>query len=68
MFLCTLYLGWAFFVLVFMLFEKIFEKLPLKARALKYTVYSVVLLGMAIINTYGLIDIIKFGIAYYPAK
>jgi len=64
MFLSALYFGWAFFVLVFMFFEKLLEK----QRTIKYVVYSVMLVVMAIININGIIELVQFGIEHYPAR
>jgi len=64
MFLSSFYFGWAFFVLVFMFFEKLLEK----QKIIKYAVYSVMLVVMAIININGIIELVRFGIEHYPAR
>lgn len=64
MFLSSLYFGWAFFVLVFLFFEKLLEK----QKVLKYSAYSAIFIVMAVININGIIDLIQFGIQYYPTR
>jgi hypothetical protein len=61
MILYSLYFGWAFFALVFMSIEK----LPGRIKYLAYTAGMIVL---AAINMPGIFCLIKFGIAYYPAR
>ena len=63
-FLGTLYFGWAFFVLVFMFFEKLLEK----QRIVKYAVYSLAFIAMTTLNVAGIADLIKFAVQYYPAR
>ena len=63
-FLGTLYFGWAFFVLVFMFFEKLLEK----QRIVKYAVYSLAFIAMTTLNIAGIADLIKFVVQYYPAR
>ena len=67
MFLYSLYFNWAYFTLVFLFFEKFFEKLPIKLKTIKYVVYSTAFVVMAIFNIEGIIDLVRFGIQYYPA-
>jgi len=64
MFLSAFYFGWAFFVLAFLLVEKLLEK----QKAIKYLAYSAVFVAMAIINISGIIELIRFGIQHYPAR
>jgi len=64
MFLSALYFGWAFFVLVFIFFEKLLEK----QTVIKYVIYSVMLIVMAVININGIIELVQFGIQHYPAR
>ena len=64
MFLSSLYFGWAFFVLVFMFFEKLLEN----RKIIKYAIYSVMLIIMAVININGIIELVQFGIQHYPAR
>ena len=63
-FLSGFYFGWAFFALVFMLFEK----LPAKLNALKYILYSVAFVVMTAININGIIGLVNYTIQYYPAR
>lgn len=63
MFLTSYYFSWAFIALVFLLFEK----LPNKLKILKYSIFISAFVVMSIINIRGIIDLIKFGIQYYPA-
>ena len=64
MILSSFYFGWAFFVLVFMFFEKLLEK----QKIVKYVIYSVAFVVMAVININGIIDLMQFAIQYYPAR
>jgi len=64
MILYTLYLSWAFFVLVFMFFDKLLEK----QKIIKYAIYSAILIVMAVININGIIELVQFGIQHYPAR
>ena len=64
MILYSFYIGWAFFVLAFLLFENMLEKLSV----LKYVVYPVGFVAMAVLNIGGIVELIKFGIQYYPVR
>ena len=60
--LYTLYFSWAFIVLIFSLIEKLFSKIS----KLKYTLLVSLIISMLIINIPAFIEIINFGIKYYP--
>jgi hypothetical protein len=58
-FLCTFYLGWPFFVLVFLLFEKLLASF----KVAKFLIYSAALVAMSIINIAGIADLLAFGMS-----
>ena len=62
--LYSLYFAWSFLTLLFMGIEKFFRKLP----SLKYTIYAVLIIYLALVNIPAIYDIIHFGITYYPAR
>ena len=64
MMLYSLYISWAFFTLAFLLIEKLFAKLI----AVKYTVFAVCFAIMCIANVGRIIELIRFGIEYYPVR
>ena len=64
MFLSSFYFGWAFFSLTFLFFEKLLGK----QKIIKYSIYSVIFVAMAIININGMIELVQFGIEHYPAR
>jgi len=64
MVLYSLYFNWAYFALVFLFIEKLFEKL----KYVKYALYLVAFVVMAVINIGGIVDLVRFGIQYYPAR
>ena len=60
--LYTYYYLWAYFSLLFLGLEKILQ--PLKSW--RFILYGLVLVLLAISNFYGMMDIVRFGIAHYP--
>jgi len=62
--LYSLYFGWAYFSLIFIAIEKIFQK----QKTMRYLIYSVLIGVLAGINFWGIYDRIQFGIQYYPVK
>ena len=60
--LYTLYFSWAFIVLIYSLIDKLFSKIP----KLEYTLLISLIVSMLIINIPAFIEIISFGIKYYP--
>jgi hypothetical protein len=62
MVLYTLYFGWAFFVLVFMLVDKVIGKFKLA----KLIVFILSFLTLLAINIPGIASLVQFGIEYYP--
>lgn len=58
----SLYFGWAYFVLIFMLIEKLLANL----KAVRYTIYSTAIIALAIINFSGIARMIRFAVEYYP--
>jgi len=60
----TLYFSWAHFVLAFLFVDKVFNKI----KIVKCAIYSSALVVMMIINIYGMAEIIKFGVHYWPVK
>jgi hypothetical protein len=60
--LYSLYFSWAFLCLVFMAIERICDHFS----AIKYIIYSIVIIILAVINIAGIYEIIAFGIKYYP--
>jgi hypothetical protein len=60
----SLYFGWAYFCLVFLAVEKLFAAWPLGRN----TVFSLVIAALAYFNIPGIIDLIQFGIRYYPVN
>ncbi len=63
LFLYSLYFGWAYYILLYLLAQNIVHKFP----KMKY-LFIILLLIITIINIYGMFDIVKFGIKYYPFK
>lgn len=59
--LYSYYFSWAFVCLIFRLFELLLKKWP----KIKNTIYTVAIIPMAIINFYGIYQLIIFGIQYY---
>jgi len=64
MILYSLYFGWAFIVLVFLFMEKIFANV----KQVKYMLYAVVLMASIYFNSKGIMEMIKFGLEYYPVN
>lgn len=63
--LYALYFGWAFFVLLFQLVEKIEQKLNIKFLLPVFTVCAAA--GLLVVNIPGIREMVDFAIAYYPA-
>lgn len=59
--LYTYYFSWAFVCLIFKFVEKLLSKWP----KIKNTIYALAIIPMAIINFYGIYQIIVFGMQYY---
>lgn len=62
--LYALYFGWAFFVLLFQLFEKI--ETTLKTRFLIPVVTAAAVVAMLIINVPAIMEMIRFASTYFP--
>ena len=62
MVLCTLYFGWAFFVLIFILIERSLSKY----KVIKPFIFIAGILTLLLINMSGIFDLIRFGMIYYP--
>jgi hypothetical protein len=62
MILYSLYFGWAFAVLIFMLVEKLLGNYPIS----RYFVYTIAFIALARLNLGGILYLIRFGIAYHP--
>lgn len=62
--LYSLYFSWAFIVLLFMLIKKVFEN----KSVIKYVTLFSIIIALLLINIPAFIDIIKFGMTYYPYK
>ena len=63
--LYSLYFGWAFFVLIFQLVEKMEEKLRVKFIVPAFSILGSVV--MLIYNIPGIAEMVRFAIKYYPA-
>ncbi|MCK5129448.1 MAG: hypothetical protein KAQ68_06335 [Clostridiales bacterium] len=61
--LYTLYFGWAFVSLLFMAIKSLLSKY----KCANYIVLGILIIVFSIINFSGILQILKFGIAYYPA-
>ncbi|MDR1384015.1 MAG: hypothetical protein LBJ67_09255 [Planctomycetaceae bacterium] len=62
--LYSLYFGWAYFSLIFMAIEKFFQK----QQTIRYVIYSVLIVVLAVVNFSGIYDLMNFGTQYYPVK
>ena len=62
MVLYTLYFFWAFAALLYMLFQRVLSRRP-KLRA---GLAALAVAALACVNTLGIIDLIRFGMRYYP--
>lgn len=62
MVLYTLYFFWAFAALLYMLLQRALSTKPI----LRIGVAALALAVLACVNTFGLIDLIRFGMLYYP--
>jgi hypothetical protein len=62
--LYSLYFGWAYFCLIFLAVEKLFAAWPLGRNA----VFSLAIAALAYVNIPGIIDLVQFGIRYYPVN
>lgn len=60
-----IYFSWAYFILIYLLFDKILEKLP---KELKTIISITIIFWLLIINGMEIINIVKFGRTYYPFK
>jgi hypothetical protein len=58
----SLYFGWPYFVLVFMLAEKLLARF----NTFRYALYAVAVMTLAVVNLYGIADLIDFAVEYYP--
>ena len=59
--LYTLHYSWAFVCLIYKFFEKVFEK----HKNIKNAIYVLIILLLTVINSYGVYELIKFGIEYF---
>jgi hypothetical protein len=62
--LYSLYFGWAYFCLAFLAVEKLFTAWPFGRNA----VLSLAIAALAYVNIPGIVDLIQFGIQYYPVN
>lgn len=62
--LYSLYFGWAFYVLLFQLVEKVGEVLRIKALLPIVSICAVILL--LVVNVPGMMDMLQFAVTYYP--
>lgn len=62
--LYSLYFSWAFLSLIFILISKSLNKMPI----LKLFVLGGLLMLLLVVNLKGMIDMVHFGITYYPVK
>lgn len=60
--LYSLYIYWAFIVLLTLLIDKLLSKTAI----LKYTLFGILLVALCIYNIMGMLEVIRFGIKYYP--
>ena len=60
--LYSLYFSWAFISLIIMLIMRVFEKL----RPVQIGVFSVATVVLAVVNAQTIMDLIRFGLEYYP--
>lgn len=59
--LYTYYFAWAFVCLLFKFFETVLQKWP----KVKNTIYALAIIPVAVINFYGIYQLIEFGLQYY---
>lgn len=59
--LYTYYFSWAFVCLLFKFFETVLQKWP----KVKNTIYVLAIIPVAVINFYGIYQLIEFGLQYY---
>ena len=60
-----IYFSWAYFILIYLLIDKLFNKYP----KIKFLIFITLFILMFIFNIFlkgGILDIIKFGHEYYP--
>jgi hypothetical protein len=62
--LYALYFGWAFLVLLFLLVEKIENKLNIKFLIPVVTMVTVI--ALLVINIPAILEMVNFAITYYP--
>ena len=60
--LYSLYFSWAFISLIIMLIMRVFEKF----RPVQIGVFSVATVVLAVVNAQTIMDLIRFGLEYYP--
>lgn len=61
--LYSLYFGWSFVILIYMLLKKI-----IKNEKILNVIVCVLMVCLLIVNILGFAEIVKFGITYYPVK
>ena len=59
--LYTLHYSWAFVCLIYKFFEKVFKK----HKNIKNAIYVLIILLLTVINSYGVYELIKFGVEYF---
>ena len=62
MVLYTLYFGWAFLVILYLLIDRVFGGM----ETLKHSVYAIAILLIAIFSFPGMYSLVNFGVTYYP--
>ena len=62
MVLYTLYFFWAYAALLYRLLLRVFRK----SNALRYAVIAIVLCVLIAVNAFGMLDLIRFAMQYYP--
>ncbi|MDR2600123.1 MAG: hypothetical protein LBC73_07590 [Oscillospiraceae bacterium] len=64
-FLYSLYFGWAYIALLFKLIDKILSKTH---NAVKISVYATIIITLCIVNIPEFINVINFGLEFYPVS
>ena len=62
MVLYTLYFFWAFAALLYMLLQRLSSRKP----KWRYGLVALIIAALACVNTLGMIDLVRFGMLYYP--
>lgn len=62
MVLYTLYFFWAFAALLYMLLQRLSSRKP----TWRYGLVALIIAALACVNTLGMIDLVRFGMLYYP--